>query len=76
VVRSNTRSDRELELLRLGQPLGRQVAWMEGRGYDDFRVDEVLVELGGGAFLVGRCDELVALGGYPVAEAEFVFGGS
>jgi hypothetical protein len=46
------------------------------RGNDDFSVDELLVELGVLALLVGSGDEGVALVLEPLADAELVLGGS
>jgi hypothetical protein len=71
MVRPNARRDGQLELLRLREPLRRQVARVERRGDDDFGVDELLVEGAVRAFFVGRRDECVAVRFNPFAEAEF-----
>lgn len=45
-------------------------------GDDDFGVNEVLVELGVLALLVGGCDELVTLLLDPLPQTELVLGGT
>ena len=76
VVRADAGRDGELELLGLGEALGRQVSRVEGRGDDDLGVDELLVK-GRVLALLARCrHERVALVLEPFADAELVFGRS
>jgi hypothetical protein len=76
VVGTDTGSDSELELLGLGQTLSSQVTGVEGGGDDDFSVDELLVEGGVLALLVGGGDQGVASIFQPLADAELVLGGT
>jgi hypothetical protein len=76
VVRTDTSSDGNLEVLCLGQTLLGQVTRVEGGGDDDFGINEMLVELRVLALLVGCGDELVALVLDPLAQTELVLGGT
>jgi hypothetical protein len=76
VVRANTGSDGKLELLGLGQTLSGQVTGVEGSGDDDFSVDELLVEGGVLALLVGGGHQGVTLVLKPLADAKLVLSGT
>jgi len=76
VVRSNTSSDGELELLGFGETLGRQVARVEGCGNYDLSVDKLLIKFGVFAFLIRGGDQSVTLILEPFPNTELVFSGS
>ena len=76
VVRTNTGSDGNLEVLCLGQTLLGQVTGMEWGGNDDLGINEVLVEGRVLTLLVGCGDELVALVLDPLAQTKLVLGGT
>lgn len=76
VVRTNTGGDGELELLGLGETLSGEVTGVEGGGDDDFSVDELLVEGGVLALLVGGGHQGVTLFLEPLADAELVLSGT
>jgi hypothetical protein len=76
VVRTDTSSDGNLEVLGLGQTLLGQVTRVEGSSNNDFGINEVLVKGRVLALLVGCGDELVALLLDPLAQTELVLGGT
>lgn len=76
MVRADTSSNSELELLGLGQALSGQVTGVEGSGDDDLSIDELLVELGTLTVLVGGGDEGVTLVLEPLSDAELVLSGA
>lgn len=76
VVRTNTSSDGQLEVLGLGQTLSSQVSGVEGSGDDDLGVHEFLVEGRVLALLVGGGHQGVALFLDPLAQTKLVLGGT
>lgn len=74
VVRADTSSDGNLELLGLGEALSGKITGVEGSGDDDLGVDELLVELGALTVLVGGGDKSVAGILEPLADTELVLG--
>lgn len=72
VVRTNTSSDGDLQVLGLGETLGGKVTGVERSGDDDLGIDELLVELGALTVLVGGGDESVALLLDPFSETELI----
>lgn len=76
VVRADTSSDGELQVLGLGQTFGGQIAGVEGSRNDDLSVNKLLLEGGVRTLLVGGGNEGVALVLEPLAQAELVLDSS
>lgn len=76
MVRANTSSDGNFEVLSLGQTLSGQVTGVEGSGDDDFSVNKLLVKGRILTLLVGGGDEGVALGLEPLAQTKLVLSGT
>lgn len=76
VVRADTSSDGELQVLGLGQTVGGQIAGVEGSRNDDLSVNKLLLEGGVRTLLIGGGDEGVALVLEPLAQAELVLDSS
>lgn len=76
VVRSDTGSDTELEVLGAVQELLGSVSRVEGRGDQNLGVLDVLLELRVGALLVRGDDELVTFTLGPIADANGILGGT
>jgi hypothetical protein len=76
VVRANTSSDSELELLGASKTLSGQVTGVEGSGDDDLSILELLVEGRTLTVLVGCGDESVTLVLEPLADTELVLSGT
>ena len=70
VVGADPGGERQLQVRRLGDPLGGQVGGPEGLGDDHLGVGQVALELRVGAVLVGGDDQLVAGGLQVGAQAE------
>ena len=70
MVGADPGGDRQLQVRRLGDPLGGQVGGPEGLRDHHLGVGQVLVELGVLAVLVGGDDQLVARGLEELAQAE------
>ena len=60
VIRSDTRCDRELQLLCLGDPFRRQISRPKGLGDDNVRIGKLAFEDGGRALFIRGYDEGVA----------------
>ena len=70
MVGADPGGQRELQILRLGDPLGGQIGRPEGLRDDHVGVDQLALELAVGAVLVGGDDQRVALAFEIVAQAQ------